>query len=135
MTIVFQPVQEDESSLFGKFQLGRNVCMEYLQTQIDSYSIIADSNLLEWIKNSKSNDVLPDIYQERGQILADKFWNEEDYCLVFCQKCQQKITPKYLKKEEWDESMDVQGILVGSSGYRLVCPQNHVLLSVCTRLF
>lgn len=135
MTIVFRPRQGDFGNECGSFELKPAACMQYLQRQVEWYSIALDSLLLDWIKQSAPGETVPARFQERARYLVSELCREEGACTVVCETCHEQVPSRDVLRREWDESVDVQGVRVGAAGYTMVCPRGHDLIHICTTAY
>ena len=135
MVIEYRPTECGTEREFGAFQLGKSACVEFLHGHIDAHAIVADRRLLDWIEQAKSTETLPTEFDDRARHMLAELFVKDDDCEVTCLACQQGLNPKELIRRDWDESVEEHGIRVGVSGFKLVCPREHDLVVVTTRIF
>lgn len=135
MLITFQSVESEFGMEHGTLHLKTAPCIEYLQSQIDNYSIESDRKLQEWVRKSNDNSIVPEEYIERVRLMASELWDKKEACSISCNRCQLNINLEQLIKEKWDYSIVEQGIRVGASGIKIVCPHGHDLMYVCNALY
>ncbi|MCA9264701.1 MAG: hypothetical protein KDA60_12660 [Planctomycetales bacterium] len=132
----FHPRSEmpDES---GEFRLDAAPCIAYLDSQVKLFGLAADASLLMWMIAPSREDVriIPDEFDERTRVLVADLIEESGAIGIRCRQCDRDLAASDLHRQDWDRSTTVEGIRIGSAGYKFVCDKSHNLIYICTRLY
>jgi len=137
----FVPTSDEAQREFGRFRLRAEECIDYLNRHFKEHSVLPDKALLEWLSDLSEDSqtlqpgCIPEHLEERARYLVEEFWDCPDACEVFCTACHRVYGPPDVSVDTWIDAADVQGITVGASGIRLVCPLAHNLIYITLKLY
>jgi hypothetical protein len=141
MFIYFYPLSNELGQEHGEFRLDLVKCMRYLREMFEKYRINQDGALLTWFYNIDTNQpttssiTIPPEFEGRARFLVEQLWAQSDACEISCRTCNREYTHRSLHQQDWDESTEIEGIRVGASGFKIVCPSGHNLIFICCKLY
>jgi hypothetical protein len=116
-------------------------CLNYLQPQYGNYAIPLDGELLQWMLHlnerqpTNSSNRIPKEFDERARYMVAELLENSHRLEVTCEACNRAVATNELHKQEWQDVFNSAGIRVGSSGYTLICPSGHSLISITTKVY
>jgi hypothetical protein len=79
--------------------------------------------------------VFPPEFEERVRFIVQEQLNQYGACEAHCRTCNQSFAPHLLHKEPWEQFDEIEGLRVGASGVKFICPFGHTLIAICTALY
>ena len=141
MQIEFQAISDDHEENYGVFRLPVGDCINFLRGQFQDYAFRLDGELLQWVelrngrKSNSAQDRIPDAFDDCARFMVVALWDNGSPFNVVCTKCGLSIRIDDLSRREWEDTSTCAGMKLGVSGFRIVCPAGHTLLTVATRVY
>lgn len=141
MQIELHPISVDDVESYGIFRMAAADCLNYLRDHFRDSSVRLDGEFLQWMERQTKRETastpngIPDIFDGRARFMVIALWDNGSPLTVFCTRCGQTIPMKDLSKPDWEDTSISGGIKAGASGFHVLCPDGHMLLTITTRIY